>query len=207
MVQILSQISIESKFDFSDKITKTNIKMIFVYKFSCSNYADLYISAEPLKGNSTAISDFLYPQDTECLRIVVPRIKKEQRFTVKLANNSTIQSIGLLMLLMFLSKIILNRSYHPHDWALTFFSILAVLFGQKRQKISSKVWETIWNGQLNFIVIFATAALSAISYHTLISLKHVNQINTLNDLINSNLMIFVEKSKSVGFQSWGHNLE
>lgn len=108
---------------------------------------------------------------------------------------------------MFISKIILNRSYRFNDWTQTFFSILAALFGQKRQKVSQKLWETIWNSQLLLIVIFSTAALSAISYQNLISVKYVNQIDTLHDLAQSNLKIFVERSKSSDFKTWGNNLE
>lgn len=148
----------------------------------------------------------MYQHETECLRIVVPRIKTVQQFIVKLAKNSIVQLIALLVLLMFISKIILNRSYHVHDWTITFFSILAILFGQKRQQISNKTWETIWNGQLNLIVIFSTAALSAICYKSLISVKYVNQIDTLNDLIKSDLMVFVEKSRTTDFELWGQNL-
>lgn len=181
--------------------------MVYYYNFSSSNNADLFISARPLKGNNIELTEFIYPHTTECLKIVVPRIKTEQRFIVKLAQNSIVQSIGLTMALMFISKIILNHSYRVHDWTITFFSILAVLFGQKRQKVSKKSWETIWNGQLNLLVIFSTAALSAISYQSLVSVKYVNQIDTLQDLIKSNLKIFVEKSRATDFKTWGSNLK
>lgn len=177
------------------------------YNSRRSNYADLYVSPQQIKGNNEEITEFVYPHYTDCLRIVVPRIKTEQKFAEKLAHNSIVQSICLTAVLMFISKIILNRSFSVHDWTHTLFSILATLFGQKRQKVSPKLWETIWNAQLLLTVIFSTAALSAISYQTLVSVKYVNQIDTLNDLIKSNLRIFVEKSKASDFKTWGSNLE
>lgn len=178
------------------------------YNSRRSSYADLYVSAQQIRGdNDEDITEFMYPHDTECLRIVVPRIKTEQRFAEKLSHNSIVQSICLTALLMFISKIMLNRSYDVHDWTVTFFSLLAVLFGQKRQKVSPKLWETIWNAQLLLTVIFSTAALSAICYQTLVSVKYVNQIDTLNELIKSNLRVFVDKSKTSDFKAWGSNLE
>lgn len=175
--------------------------------FSRSCYADLHITAELIKGNAEEMNEFLYPHDKACFRIVVPRIKTEQDFFDKLSQNNVAQSICLSVLLIYISKIILNRSWRVHDWILTFFTIISSIFGQKRQKISTPLWETIWNAQLLLITIFSTAALSAISYQSLVSVKYNTQIDTINDLIESDLRIFVEISKKSDFNIWGSSLE
>lgn len=153
------------------------------------------------------MNQFLYPYDKECFRIVVPRITTEQRFFDKLSRNSVVQSIGILAIIFLMSKIILNRSYRVHDWMMTFFTIFAVLLGQKRPKISTKLWETQWNVLLLLSIIFSTAALSAISYQTLVSVKYIGQIDTLDDLKRSDLRIFVEKSEEKDFELLRSSLE
>ncbi len=165
------------------------------------------ILAKLINGNGKELTEFLYPYEMKCLRIVVPRIKTTQRFVEKLCNNSVVQCVCLIVLVMFISKIILNRSLRVYDWAQTLFLIVAMLLAQKHPKVSTKLWETIWDVQVVVMVIFSTAALSAISYQTLVSVKYVPQIDTLNDLIDSNLSIYVEKSKQDIFEASAGNLE
>lgn len=178
-----------------------------IYDCSCSLKVDMCISGQPLRTTDTKISTFLYPHYKECLRFVVPHIKNEKQFAEKLANHSIVQSVCLSILLMFISKIILHGSCRLHNFTHTFNVILAELFGQKRPKASTKVWEKMWNVQLLTIAIFSTALLSAISYETLVSVKYVKQIDTLDDLIESNLEIFVEKFRSKDVYAWERNLE
>lgn len=165
------------------------------------------ISGQPLRTTDTKISTFLYPHYKECLRIVVPLIKNERQFAEKLANHSVVQSICLSIVLMIISKIILHGSCRVRNWTHTFNVVLAELFGQKRPKASTKLWEKVWTVHIFTIAIFSTALLSAISYQTLVSVKYVKQIDTLDDLIKSDLKIFVEKFRSRDFDTWGRNLE
>lgn len=165
------------------------------------------ISGEPLRTTDSYRTTFLYPHYKECLRIVVPHLKSEKQFAEKLGNDGTVQSICLAIGLMFITKIILNRSCQASNWSHTLNVIFAELFGQKRPKASKKFWEKVWNVQLVLLAIFSTSFLSAISYQTLVSVKYVKQIDTLDDLIKSDLKIFVEESRSGDFDKWGGNLE
>lgn len=162
--------------------------------------------------NKMKNTEFLYPHDKQCFRIVAPRIKTEQRFLVKLVQNNIFEAVSLAMIMLFTSKLIFNRSSRrQHNWLLwcilEFLSILAMFFGQKRPKCSNKISVTIWNIQLVSIVIFSTAALSAVCYQTLVSIRFVNQIDSLSDLIQSNLTIFVENSMKKEFEAWKNYLE
>lgn len=176
------------------------------HNFSFSNYVDVCISAQSI-GHDTKMVELLYPHTSRCIRIVVPQITTRRGFFQKLWQNYIVLSVCLSVLLLLITKIVFNRSHRVQDWMQMFFSIIAALFGQIQQKITNKLSETIWNTVLILLIIFSTATLSAISYQSLISVKYVRQIDTLNDLMDSNLQIFVQKSLSKDIERWGSNLK
>ena len=144
---------------------------------------------------------FLYPHLKECFRIVVPQIKTTRQIVEKLSHNKIVQSILLCLLLLIIVRMLLNWSQGVHNYTDTFYSIFAALLGQQEQKMSPKLWKNLYTTMILYFAVIFIASLSAISYKALVSVEYVKQLDTIDDLINSNLRILVESDKSRVFEN------
>jgi len=96
---------------------------------------------------------------------------------------------------------LLNWSQGVHNYTDTFYSIFAALLGQQEQKMSPKLWKNLYTTMILYFAVIFIASLSAISYKALVSVEYVKQLDTIDDLINSNLRILVESDKSRVFEN------
>lgn len=168
------------------------------------------MSTSPITPEKPGISknmiEFLYPHGKNCLRIVVPRIKKKQMFLVKLIHNYNCQTICIVFCIFVLFKIVFGRS-RLQTWLPDILSTLAIFLAQGKPIKSHRLWVSIWNGELVLFSLFSTAALSAICYKTIISTKYISQIDSLDDLVQSNLTILVPSFLSESIKFWENNVE
>lgn len=179
---------------------------------SRSEYADLYMAAEQLKNEqqkSKESSEFLYPHIQECVRIIVPTINVIESFPVKLIKHTYCQSIFVAFILMNLFKTIFRRIV-SRKWDIDIFATLRIFLAQGKEtksKLPKRSWESIWIGLLVTLSLITTALLSALCYKTIVSIQLQKQINTMDDLIKSNLTIFVPKMLASDVEIWRTTLK
>lgn len=152
--------------------------------------------------------EFLYPHITDCLRIIVPKFNDMRTFPNKLIRNQYCQALGLAFIIMTLFKAIFGRIL-IRKWQGNIFTTLSIFLAQSKitkSNQSNGSWESIWLGLLVTLSLITTAILSAVCYKTIVTVQFQKQINSLQDLIESNLTIFVPKMLAAGIEAWGSTL-
>lgn len=158
------------------------------------------------KGTSRSSIEYLYPNDRDCLRVIVPTIQIKEQFLIKLFKNQKCQSIFLGLFITAVAKIVFGKS-NIRQWFQVFFETFGIFLAQKKVLPTNQLWGSILNGILIFYSLFSISTLSAICYETLVSSKYTKQIDTINDLMQSNLTILVPSFMSEDFTAFGENLE
>lgn len=155
--------------------------------------------------NNIMASEYLYPHGSDCLSIIVPKDNKLESFLEKFLHDETIQSIFIIFFLFVLVRIILERS-SMHKWFSDFFITLGIFLPQNFIKNISSNTVLIWlMGLLPFSVI-TTCLLSSIIYKTLVEKLFSPDMNTLDELIQSNLTLLLTNTDTL-VESWGSNLK
>lgn len=143
-----------------------------------------YINKEE---NRKLKTENLYPHEKDCLVIMVPKQSNLEHFLQKIIKNADIQSICIALILFTIVRIIIQRPSWK-QWISIFIKSLGIFLNQDTLQNETSV-EVAWDINLRGFSVLATITLSVIIYKNLISKEYV-EINTIEDLIASNLTIF-----------------
>lgn len=182
--------------------------MLILKNSSISEYADLYMSSQQLKINNQLkeTTEFLYPHLKDCLKVIVPKNNDMKTFVIKLIKNYYCQSMVLVFVIMILFKSIFGRIV-TQKWEHDVFTTLGIFLAQKNITKSNHSWESIWLGLLVMLSLITITILSALCYKLIVTIKLPKQINHFDDLIESNLTIFVSNILAGDIEAWGSNLK
>lgn len=143
-------------------------------------------------------TDELYPHDKECLTFFVPQQLRIQNFLKKVISHGDVQSISVALLMFVLVRIIIQRATWNDLHSITFNTIQ--LFLAQGKIVNRNAIEEAWANILRGFSLFAIITISAILFKSLLNVKH-NDIDTIADLIASNLTIVVPQSLKSHFDS------
>lgn len=132
-------------------------------------------------------SEALYPHDTYCLTAIVPQQGFSDHFLRKVVNNADTQAIFVVLFLFIIFRIILQKA-NWHQGFIISIKTFGVFLNQGRIDNDNQI-EVAWDINLRGFSLLATTALSAIIFKSLMNAEN-NEINTIDDLIASNLTIY-----------------
>lgn len=136
----------------------------------------------------------LYPHDTDCFLVVVPKQFKIQNFLKKVILNGDVQSIFCALVAFALVRIIIQRADSDEWFSITYKTLQFFLI--QGQMVNRNSIEAAWNIILRGFSVIAISTTSAILYNSLVNIQH-HEIDSIEDLISSNLTVFIpESSKS-----------
>lgn len=162
---------------------------LFDHRLSIADSMDLHLSPYSIKEeeNKKLKTENLYPHEKDCLVIMVPKQSHLEHFLQKIIKNSDIQSICIALMLFTIVRIIIQKPSWKL-WISILIKSLGIFLNQDKIQNETSV-EVAWDINLRGFSVLATIALSVIIYKNLISKEYV-EINTIEDLIASNLTIF-----------------
>lgn len=141
-------------------------------------------------------SERLYPHDMHCFLIVVLDQMKIQNFLHHVFKHGDVQSICIALLVFALIRITIQRAY-VDEWFSIVFKTLQ-LFLVQGQIVNRNGIEAAWTVVLRGFSFIAISTTSAILFKSLVNVQP-NQIDTVADLIKSNLTVFIPESLSSQF--------
>lgn len=146
----------------------------------------------------------LYPHGKDCLLIIVPRQYQVGSFLTRVLKHGDIQSIGIVLMLFVLVRIIIQKAFW-YEWFSIAFKSLQLFLAQGEISDRNAV-EGAWSSILGGFSVFGITAISAILYNSLINVRH-GEIDTIEDLIASNLNVAVPDTLAHQFQVFSTNLK
>lgn len=100
--------------------------------------------------------------------------------------NGDIQSVGLAMLTLTITRILIERASY-NKWFVISFRSFGILFNQVVMK-DYNCLESAWTNVVKGFSAITTVALSAIIYNNLVNDQY-DEIDTIDELIASNLTV------------------
>lgn len=149
-------------------------------------------------------TDQLYPHGKDCLLIIVPRQYQIGNFFASFLKNGDIQSIGIALSMFVFVRILIQKAFF-HEWFLIAFKTLQQFLVQGNM-LNHNAVEAAWSNILRGFSVFGITAISAILYNSLINVQH-SEIDTIEDLIASNLSVAVPDTLHHQFQVFSTNLQ
>lgn len=146
----------------------------------------------------------LYPHGKDCLLIIVPRQYQVGNFFTRFVKHGDIQLIGVVLTMFVIVRIIIRKAFLD-EWFLIAFKTLQMFLVQGEIANRNAV-EAAWSNILRGFSLFGVTAISAILYKSLINVEH-GEIDTIEDLIASNLSVAVPDTLSHQFQVFSTYLE
>lgn len=141
-------------------------------------------------------SERLYPHDKHCFLIVVPEQMNVQDFLHQVFKHGDVQSICLALLIFASLRITIQRA-QLGEWVSIIFKTLQMFLVQGHI-VNRNAIEAAWTNILRGFSFIAISTTSAILFKSLVNVRS-HQIDTVADLINSNLTVFVPESLSSQF--------
>ncbi len=132
-------------------------------------------------------TEALFPHDTDCLTTIVPRQGYTNHFLRKTTKNADTIAICLALVLFIICRMNLQKEGYYQVFMIS-FNTIGVFLNQIRIPNDNRI-KVAWDINLRGFSLLATTALSAIVFKSLITASS-NEINTIDDLIESNLTIF-----------------
>lgn len=136
--------------------------------------------------NLNLTTERLYPHERDCAVVIVPKQKKPDDFLTKIIRNGDIQSVGIAMVTLTITRILIEKVSH-RKWFAIAFRTFGLFFNQVVMRDGSS-FESSWTNIVKGFSVIATTALSAIIYNNLVNDKY-NEIDTIDQLIASNLTV------------------
>lgn len=171
-----------------------------IYLHMSSNMVDPDYIDTKLNWNT----DSLYPHGKDCLLIIVPRQSQIGNLFTTVAKHGDIQTIGIVLAMFVLLRIIIQKS--PFDqWFLIIFKTLQVFLAQGHM-VNHNAAEATWSNNLRGFSLFGITTISAIICKSMINVEH-GEIDTIKDLIASNLSVAVPDTLQHQFDAFATNLE
>ena len=148
-------------------------------------------------------TDSLYPHTFSCLYVVVPRNMKTSTFLAKMLENRSIHMILYIFLIFGLIRILFKRASYQ-QWFDEFLGTAAIYMAQNSMKITNntQLWEKMWLVALLAFAVMTTALLASTLYSILIDDDNLNQIDTVAELLETNLTIAYPLIQEAALAPW-----
>lgn len=136
-------------------------------------------------------TQFCYPHGTDCLSIMVPVVNQHASALYSLAH-PLIYAVGILFIIMAILRTISGVETFPHAVFITIAALFAQNFRRKPVTVSAKVWDST----MLLFTLSSSIFLSSTLYTNLINDGIALEIDTLQQLADSNLRIVVVDNSS-----------
>lgn len=134
--------------------------------------------------------EYLYPHGVDCVSILVPSLRRETSFLFKVIHyNTNMCALIFAMYLCFVICRIVIESTSPSDWFSEFLVTFAYFFGQHFIQSPKSKREYSWIFGMLVFALISLALLSSILYQSLVVNRYEPEIDTLEQLANSDLNI------------------
>lgn len=141
--------------------------------------------------NESAWYESLYPHNRECLAIIVPTTSTPiNSFVLKFIHSNVLKVIAAIFGILFVARIALLRSSYQ-IWFSDYFITMSIILQQNFVRQPKLMVEKIWIILILFFTIVTTVLLGGSIYKTLIVPQFVPNIDTLDELMASNLSILL----------------
>lgn len=134
--------------------------------------------------------EYLYPHGVDCLSILVPTLRRRESFMYKIvrSNASAIVLIFVTFLIFVMVRILIQRA-PICGWFEEFIVTLSIFLAQKFIRSPKSKSEFIWISGLLMFAIIAVVILSSILYQSLVVNLYEPEIDTLEQLADTDLNI------------------
>lgn len=149
-------------------------------------------------------TDRLYPHGKDCLLIIVPRQYQVGNFITRVLKHGDMQSICAVLLLFVFVRIIIQKAFW-YEWFLIALKTLQWFLAQG-PILNRNTLEAVWSHILRGFSLFGVTTISAILYNSLINVQQ-GEIDTIEDLIASNLSVAVPDTLAHQFNIFSKNLQ
>lgn len=146
--------------------------------------------------NPNTKSEFLYPHTDVCFVILVPHSKKQTLIRMLVASKS-IRIICVTICLFGCLRILISRS-SINKWIGLFLQTIGVYLSQYGIRRVHGIQNKIWAFSLVYYAIITTAIVSGILYSHLTKTAYEPNIDSLKDLIASDLNIWIPETVRLG---------
>lgn len=134
--------------------------------------------------------DYLYPHGTDCLSVLVPKSKKKISFMYQVVRYDATLLIFITYLLFSILRIFMKCA-PLSEWFLEFFKTLGFCLAQQKPRNLKSRRDYMWLGGVLMFSYVVVALLSSILYQSLVMSRFDPEIDTVEQLANSNLKIVV----------------
>lgn len=150
------------------------------------------MTSEVYKGYNESIwYESLYPHNRECLAIIVPTTSTSiNSFVYKFARSSALKIIVAIFVILMVARIALLRSSYK-IWFSEYFITWSIILQQNFIRKPKLMVEKIWIILILLFSIITTVLLSGTIYKTLVVPQFLPNIDTLDELMASNLSILL----------------
>lgn len=142
--------------------------------------------------------EYLYPHGVDCLSILVPSLRRKTAFLFKVFYFNT--NICILIFVTFLAFVmlrILNEYTSPTDWFSEFLVTLGIFLAQHFIQSPKSKREYSWILGVLIFAFISIVLLSSILYQSLVVNRYEPEIDTLEQLANSDLNIVLLNGQTV----------
>lgn len=145
---------------------------------------------EIVDSNVQSQSEYLYPHGVDCMSILVPSLRRKTTFLLKVFHGNT--NIFILIFVTFLFFVMSRIFFEytaPSDWFSEFLVTLGIFLAQNFIKSPKSKREYIWIFGVLIFAYISIVLLSSILYQSLVVNQYGPEIDTLEQLANSDLNI------------------
>lgn len=140
--------------------------------------------------------EYLYPHGVDCLSILVPTLRRRESFMYKIVRSNAAVLVFVTFLLFVLVRILIQRA-PICDWFSEFVVTLGIFLAQKFIRSPKSISEFIWISGLLMFAIIALVILSSILYQSLVVNRYEPEIDTVEQLADTDLNIVMLNGESV----------
>lgn len=145
--------------------------------------------------------EFLYPHDSECICLIVPKTTRLYSFLFKIITSHTIHSIIAVFFVVVLCRIIMLRA-NVASWFQEFLTTFGIYLAQNNLSHNYGRCERMWLICVLMFTVTSTALLSSVFYNSLVIDVNGADIDTFDQLAETNLTIYYPHTQASGVQRW-----
>lgn len=138
--------------------------------------------------NNESDFEYLYPHGVDCLTILVPALRRSESIMFKIFRCNAVVLIFVTFLIFVMVRILIQRA-RIYGWFSEFMVTLGIFLAQKFIRSPTSKSEFIWISGLLVFAIIAVVVLSSILYQGLVVSRFEPEIDTIEQLADTNLKI------------------
>lgn len=137
----------------------------------------------------------MYPHSTDCWALLVPYVKSRENFLKSLVRQPIVWLFTCTLLLMMVVRMLCHRDDVGAAIQLTF----GAFFAQINLPYPQSPANYIWTITTLMCAIFASIVLSGSIYAIIVNVKYEPEIDTFEQLLRSNLLIYAISEGADGY--------